>query len=303
LDLALETEFDPRYGEPARLSRLVTRIVAENPSPFTFRGTSSYIVGERNVVVIDPGPDGSAHRQALVSAIAGREVIAILVTHSHRDHVEGVEALKREIDVPVLAATPRQRAISPDDGVVLDAGRDRRFVPDRLLADGARIAIDGATLEAVATPGHASDHLAFALVEENSLFSGDHVMGWSTTVVAPPDGHMGAYLGSLRLLLKRQERWYYPGHGGAISNGPGFVRALLAHRLAREQAIVSQLAAGIETIPDLVARIYQGLAPALVPAAGASVLAHLEHLIEQGRVVADADLSPRSRFKLTPAAR
>jgi glyoxylase-like metal-dependent hydrolase (beta-lactamase superfamily II) len=302
LDLVLETEFDPRYGEPIRLSRLVTCIVAENPSPFTYRGTSSYIVGERSVVVIDPGPDRPAHREALVSAIAGRNVIAILATHSHRDHVEGIVALNREIDAPVLAAMPRQRPVSPGEGVS-DAGRDHLFVPDRVLTDGACVAADGATLEAVATPGHASDHLAFALAEENVLFSGDHVMGWSTTVVAPPDGHMGTYLGSLSLLLKRRERRYYPGHGGVIENGPGFVRALLAHRLAREETIVSRLAAGIETVPDLVARIYQGLAPALVPAAGASVLAHLEHLVEQGRVVVDPDLSPGSRFRLTPATR
>jgi len=285
--------FDPRYGEAVALSALVTRVTARNPSPFTFLGTASYVLGARSVVLIDPGPDLPEHRHALLAAIAGRPVEAILVTHRHRDHVEGIPALRRSLQAPVLAA-----AAEGASAVSLSAeGGYGAFAPDRLIGEGDMLAFRDVTLEAVATPGHASDHLVFAMSEESALFSGDHVMGWSTTVIAPPDGHMGRYLASLRRLLGRPERLYYPGHGEAVENGPSLVQALLEHRLAREAAIEARLQAGDRTVPEIVAALYTGLSPSLSAAAAHSVLAHLEHLVEQGRVSALPECGMTARYQ------
>ena len=296
-DLVLSRDFDPHYGRPVRVAPGVRRVTAQNPGPFTFAGTNSYIVGAGRVAVIDPGPNDDSHFRALMAATAGEAITHILVTHAHRDHSAGLPRLAAATGAQCHGA--RRHGPAPDTPAGLDAGIDRDFVPDIALADGELIAGDGWRIEAVATPGHAPDHLAFALAGAGLLFSGDHVMGWSTTVVAPPEGVMADYMASLDRLLARPEDTYFPGHGGPVVRARDHVQALKEHRLGREAAILHCLAEGTASIPAMVAEIYPGLDPALVAAAGLSVLAHLEHLIARGRVVADGPLGPTARFRLT----
>ena len=281
-DLVFDRTSDGVYGSPVTLSPLVRRVLAHNPSPFTFTGTATHIVGHGTVAVIDPGPDDGAHVAAVVAALAGETVAAILVTHTHRDHTGAVPALAKATGAPVIGCAP----IAPERaGPRLDAGGDDAYRPDRVLADGETVSGPGWTLAAVATPGHTSNHLAFALAEETALFSGDHVMAWSTTVVAPPDGSMAAYRASLAKLLDRREERYYPAHGPARDEARAYVAALLRHREAREAQILARLRAGDRSIPAIVAAAYPGLDPRLVTAAGLSVRAHLEDLAGRGLVV------------------
>ncbi|KQS55679.1 MBL fold metallo-hydrolase [Brevundimonas sp. Leaf363] len=282
-------EFDFAYGRPDRLSPLVERIVAPNPGPFTFTGTGVYIVGRAEagagVAVIDPGPLDEGHLRALLGALKGRTVSHILVTHAHRDHYPLAAPLSDMTGASVLAAggASSTHASDPEN---LEAG-DGAFRPDRMLADGERIMGDGWTLETVATPGHASDHLAFALIEENALFSGDHVMGWSTSVVAPPDGDMAAYLGSLERVSARDFGRLYPTHGAPIEDPAPFLSAYREHRLERERQILARLTAGDTTIRAMVPALYAGVDERLWPAASLSMLAHLIKLVREGRAVAD----------------
>jgi len=278
-----------------RLSDRVRRIVAPNPSPFTFTGTCVYIVGEGEVAVIDPGPADSAHLDALLAAIPGERVARIVVTHSHRDHAAGAALLKQRTGAPILGA----RAHVATDGkpTRADASHALDYTPDEALEDGARVAGRGFTLEAVATPGHAANHLSFALIEENALFSGDHVMAWSTSVIAPPDGSMRAYLASLEKVARRGETIYWPGHGGPVSDPQRYARALISHRRQREAAILARLAAGEASVAEIVARVYPGLAPALTGAASLSTLAHLEDLIERGLASSDGAIALAARFR------
>jgi glyoxylase-like metal-dependent hydrolase (beta-lactamase superfamily II) len=285
-DLVFDRTIDTRYGEPVELSPLVRRVLAHNPSPFTFTGTGTHIVGRGTVAVIDPGPDDTAHVAALVTAIGGEHVAAILVTHTHRDHTGAVPALAAATGAPVIGCAPLDAG---EAGPPLDAGGDEAYRPTRVLADGEAVSGPGWTLTAVATPGHTSNHLAFALAEETALFSGDHVMAWSTTVVAPPDGNMAAYRDSLAKLLDRSEDRYYPAHGPAKDNARAYVAALLHHRKARETQILSRLAAGDRTIPEIVAAAYPGLDPRLVAAASLSVKAHLLDLAARDLVIADGE--------------
>jgi len=264
---------------------LVTRILAPNPSPFTHTGTQTYLVGTSALAVIDPGPDDPAHVQAIVDAIAGRPVVAILCTHTHRDHSPAAATIRSATGAPVMGCAPLTR---DDAGPRADAAFDVGYTPDRVLEDGERVAGPGWTLEAVATPGHTSNHLAFALPEAQALFSGDHVMGWSTTVVAPPDGDMAAYMASLEKLMGRDERIYFPGHGEAVENPQRFVRGLLGHRKQREGQILRLLRQEVHEVPAMVARMYAGLDPRLTGAAGGSVLAHLIDLQERGLVQEEA---------------
>lgn len=295
-DLVLHRDFVPAYGRAVAVVPGVRRVTAPNPGPFTFAGTNSYIVGLGKVAVIDPGPDDAAHFHALMSATTGETITHIFVTHAHRDHSAGVSRL--------AAATGARshgfgrRAGGLENAVRVDTGIDPDFVPDEGLADGARVAGDGWLLEAIATPGHASDHLAFALMGSDLIFSGDHVMAWSTTVVAPPEGSMPAYMASLDQLMARAEDTYLPGHGGPVVKAHDHVRALKAHRLQRAAAIREALAAGADTIPAIVAAVYADLDPALAGAAGLSVLAHLEDLIARGEVVGDGPQRPPMRFRL-----
>lgn len=268
------------------LSPLVRRLLAPNPSPFTFTGTQSYVIGTGEVAVIDPGPDLPVHVEALLSALRGERVVAIVCTHTHRDHSPASRALKAATGAPIVGCAP---LTMEDEGPRSDAAFDPDYMPDRILADGETIAGAGWTLEAVHTPGHTSNHLCLALREERALFTGDHVMGWSTTVVSPPDGDMTDYMASLERLLGREDEIYYPAHGPAIENPQRLVRGLMGHRKQREGQILRHLKGGEGHIPDMVERMYKGIDPRLHPAAGRSVLAHLIDLQARGLVVQEDD--------------
>jgi glyoxylase-like metal-dependent hydrolase (beta-lactamase superfamily II) len=278
----------------------VRRVLCNNPSPFTFKGTVSYIVGRGKVAIIDPGPEDSAHCKALLDAVRGETVTHIFVTHTHRDHSPGVPATKKATGAQVLAEGPHRaaRPLHVGDGPRLDASNDTDFKPDRALTDGETVSGEGWTLEAVTTPGHTANHTAFAFKENNVLFSGDHVMAWSTPVVAPPDGSMGDYMNSLQKLAKRGEPIYFPGHGPAVRNAQRFVAAYILHRKAREASILNRLGQGESDIPALVAGIYANLDPRLVKAAGMSVLAHLEDLVARGQVTTNGPASIAGLYRL-----
>ena len=268
-------------GELIQLEPLVARVLAPNPSPYTFTGTQTHLVGTSNLAVIDPGPEDDAHLAALVAAIGGRPVSAIVITHTHRDHSPGSRPLQAVIGAPIVGCAP----LALDDlGPRADASFDRDYTPDRVLTDGDRISGDGWTLQAIATPGHTSNHLSFALEETKALFSGDHVMGWSTTVISPPDGDMAEYLASLAKLMMRDDRVYYPAHGEQIGRPQRFVRSLIGHRKQREGQILRLLDRGVGELPAMVDTMYVGIDPRLRPAAERSVLAHLIDLERRGRV-------------------
>ena len=265
---------------PARhLSPLVRCLTAPNPSPFTFDGTQTYIVGDRNLAIIDPGPDLPVHVGAILAEVAGRQVAAILCTHTHRDHSPAAARLKAATGAPIIGCAP---LTMEDEGPRADAAFDPDYAPDRVLTDGEALEGEGWTLEAVATPGHTSNHLCFALWEERALFTGDHVMGWSTTIVSPPDGDMGAYMDSLEKLIGRDDRTYYPAHGPAVEESHELVRKLIDHRRGREIEVVERLRQGDRRIATMVASIYRDVDPSLHPAAARSVLAHLIALEERG---------------------
>jgi glyoxylase-like metal-dependent hydrolase (beta-lactamase superfamily II) len=299
-DIPFDKSFDLTPGRVDEPMPGVRRVLCNNPSPFTFKGTVSYIVGRGRVAIIDPGPDDAVHSKALLDAVRGETVTHIFVTHTHRDHSPGVPAIKSATGALVLAEGPHRasRALHIGEGPRLDASNDTDFRPDRALADGEVVEGDGWTLEAVATPGHTANHMAYALREANVLFSGDHVMAWSTPVVAPPDGSMGDYMASLNKLSQRSEPVYFPGHGPAVSNAQRFVAAYILHRKAREAAIVNRLRKSDADIPTLVSSIYAGLDPRLTKAAGMSVLAHLEDLVARGAVATDGPASIAGHYRL-----
>lgn len=273
-------------GAAQAIDALVTRVLAPNPSPYTFTGTQTYLVGTTDLAVIDPGPDEPAHIAALLAAIAGRPVRAILCTHTHRDHSPAAPALNAATGAPVIGCAP---LTLDDSGPRADAAFDRDYAPDRVLADGETVSGEGWTLTAVATPGHTSNHLCFALGETGALFTGDHVMGWSTTVVAPPDGDMAAYMASLDKLMARADCVYYPAHGAEIARPQRFVRSLIGHRRQREGQILRLLREDVHEVPAMVARMYVGLDPRLIGAAGRSVLAHLIDLRVRGLVTEEGE--------------
>jgi glyoxylase-like metal-dependent hydrolase (beta-lactamase superfamily II) len=264
------------------LSPLVRRILAPNPSPFTFSGTHTYIVGSGEVAVIDPGPDLAEHIDALLAAVDGERIAAIVCTHTHRDHSPASRLVKQATGAPIIGCA---QLTMEDDGPRADAAFDPDYMPDRVLGDGETLAGPGWTLEAIHTPGHTSNHLCLALREEQTLFTGDHVMGWSTTVVSPPDGDMTAYMASLERLLGRDDGIYYPAHGPAIERPQRLVRGLIGHRKQREGQILRHLRKGEGSIPAMVAQMYKGVDPRLHPAAARSVLAHLLDLEARAMVV------------------
>lgn len=277
---------DAPTGVPIPLDALVTRVLAPNPSPYTYTGTQTHLVGTRDLAVIDPGPDDDAHLAALLTVIADRPVRAVVLTHHHRDHSPLAIRLKDATGAPVIGAAPFHFS---DDEPSADAAFDATYAPDRVLAEAEVVSGEGWTLEAIATPGHTSNHLAFALPEVHALFSGDHVMGWSTTVVSPPDGDMSAYMASLEKLLGRDDRVYYPGHGDAIERPQRLVRGLLGHRKQREGQIRRALADGPQDVPTMTAAMYVGIDPRLLPAAEHSVLAHLIDLERRGLAARDGE--------------
>ena len=270
-----------------QLSPLVRRVLANNPSPFTFTGTQSYIVGRGEVAVIDPGPDLPEHVDALLAAVAGERIAAIVCTHTHRDHSPAARALREATGARIIGCAPLSME---DEGPRADAAFDPDYRPDRVLGDGEALSGDGWTLTAVATPGHTSNHLCFALEEERILFTGDHVMGWSTTIVSPPDGDMAAYMASLAKLQARDELIYYPAHGPAIEDPQKLLRGLILHRRQREAQILAELRSGGEQpVEAMVRRLYKAIDPGLHPAAARSVLAHLIDLEARGLVAQEGE--------------
>jgi len=268
-------------GKVERLAPGVRRVLAPNPSPFTYTGTQTYIVGEGEVAVIDPGPDNADHVAALLAALRGETVGAILCTHTHRDHSPASRPLQAATGAPIVGCA--QLSLE-DEGPRSDEAFDRDYKPDRVLEDGEALSRGDWFLEAVATPGHTSNHLCFALARSGLLFTGDHVMGWSTTVVAPPDGDMAAYMASLDRLLERDDRTYYPAHGPGVEDPQDHVRRLIDHRRGRERQILAHLEAGEGRIRVMVADMYRDVDPRLHPAAERSVLAHLIDLEARGQV-------------------
>jgi glyoxylase-like metal-dependent hydrolase (beta-lactamase superfamily II) len=279
----------------------VVRVVANNPNHFTFKGTNTYLIGTgQSIGLIDPGPDDPAHLRAILDAAGERKISHVILTHTHRDHTDGMPAL--------LAATGAKTAghgrrvaersgkrTSPSGGEYVE----KDFIPDIPLADGEDLEGDGWTVTAVHTPGHAPDHLCFALKGTKILFSGDHVMGWSTSVIAPPEGSMGAYLRSLQRLVQRDDQVYFPGHGGQVEEPKRLVKAYLLHRRMREQSILECIRQGTVTARSIVPVIYKDLDPKLLNAASLSVLAHVEHLIERGLVCCDSPLSADRALSLS----
>ncbi|MDX7951139.1 MBL fold metallo-hydrolase [Lichenihabitans sp. Uapishka_5] len=295
-DIPFDRALDARPDWPTRLSPLVRRLIANNGGPFTFTGTCTYLVGARDVTVIDPGPADPQHQAAILSAVAPGHVARILVTHSHKDHAPGAATLQAATGAPVLGCAPYGRR-SAFGAVSTDASHDAAYRPDTALADGDAVEGSDHRLVALATPGHTANHLAFALDGEAGLFSGDHVMAWSTTVVAPPDGSMRDYMASLDKLQARADAVYWPGHGGPVTNPARFVRALAIHRRQRENAILARIQGGDGNVAAIVAAIYAGLPPALKGAAGLSVLAHLIDLAERDLVVIEGEPGPAATFR------
>ncbi len=285
-----DRNFACEYGKIERVSPLIRRIVAENPGPFTFWGTGTYVVGHGEVAVIDPGPELPAHIDALLKALAGERIAQILVTHTHIDHSPAAKAVKAATGAPSFGFGPHGKA-----GETGESGADLEFRPDRMLREGDRVEGHGWHLEAVHTPGHASNHLCFALPQEKALFSGDHVMGWSTTVVVPPDGGMRAYMRSLDRLAARRDAIYWPTHGGPIRDPQTHLRELIAHRQDRRASILAALDLGSATPAGIVALVYKGLDEKLVEAAAQSVLAHLLELEADGLAARREDRWERRR--------
>ncbi|TCT03317.1 MBL fold metallo-hydrolase [Aquabacter spiritensis] len=298
-DIAFNRSFEVPAGRVAQVAPGVRRILAPNPSPFTFTGTCTYIVGRGRVAILDPGPDDPSHIAALLDAVRGETVTHVVVTHTHRDHSPAAPAIVAATGAVTVGEGPHRpaRPLHIGEANPLDVSADGLFAPDVVLKDGDAVTGDGWTLRAVATPGHTANHLAFAFPEADLLFSGDHVMAWATSIVAPPDGAMGDYVASLEKLARRTEPVYLPGHGPAVTDAPAFVRKFLDHRRAREAAILRGLERAA-SIPDLVRGIYIGLDPRLVGAAGLTVLAHLEDLVGRGLVLTQGDAAIDGHFAL-----
>jgi len=297
VEIPFRRELSFEYGRLEPIAPMIRRIVAPNPSPFTFRGTGTYIVGQGEVAVIDPGPDLADHVGALLAGLMGEQVTHILVTHTHRDHSPAARALQQATGAPTFGFGRHAGGNRSDPAV--EEGGDWDFVPDITVRDGDRIAGKGWTFEAVHTPGHTSNHLCFALPAEGVLFSGDHVMGWSTSVIAPPDGDMAAYMASLDKLLGRSDAVYWPTHGPAITEPKDYVRAFIAHRREREAGILDSLREGIGRIDAIVERLYTGLQPGLRRGAARSVHAHLIDLVGRGLVESDGAPALDANYRIS----
>ena len=299
-DIPFDKTFDLVPGEAKEVAPGVRAICAGNAGPFTFTGTVTNIVGKGQVAIIDPGPDDPRHIKALLDAVRGETVTHIFVTHTHRDHSPGVAPVKAATGAKVYAEGPHRaaRPLHIGEANPLDAGVDPDFRPEFAISDGEVVSGPGFDIEAIATPGHTANHMAYALKGTNILFSGDHVMSWSTSIVAPPDGAMSDYMASLHKLAKRGEEIYLPGHGTTIRNAPRFVQSYIRHREGREASILHRLAKGATDIPTLVRAIYIGIDPRLTGAAGLSVLAHMEDLVARGVVATEGVPSIAGTYRL-----
>ncbi len=291
-------QYDFEYGALEQVSPLVRRIVAKNPSAFTFRGTGTYVIGHGDsVAVIDPGPLLPAHIDALKETLAGETITHILITHTHMDHSPAAAPLKLHWGAKTYGYGPHG-AGKREVGIEVEEGGDMAFTPDVTVKHGDIIRGEGWTIECVYTPGHTSNHICFSLAEEKILFTGDHVMGWSTSVISPPDGDMTAYMASLELLLERDDEVYWPTHGTCITNVHDFVRAFIDHRLDREAQILACLEDGIARIPDMVPLMYRETDEKLYPAAARSVLAAMFRLVDTGKVSASSTPSLEATYSL-----
>ena len=299
-DIPFDKSFSLAPDQVQEIVPGVRAIAADNPGPHTFKGTVSYIVGRGQVAIIDPGPDDAAHITALLEAVRGETVTHIFVTHTHRDHSPAAAKIKAATGAPVLAQGPHRLARPLHTGEMrrLDASADLDFRPDAALADSETVSGRGWTLQAVTTPGHTANHMAFAFKEANLLFAGDHVMAWSTTIVAPPDGAMTDYMASLHKLARRGEPLYLSGHGAPVRDAPRYVQYLIKHRLAREASILHRLSKGEADIPTIVRAVYIGLDPRLVGSAALSVLAHMEELVARGAVTTEGPPSISGIYRL-----
>ena len=286
-DIRFNRSFEFEYGVLETVAPRVRRVVARNPSPFTFHGTGTYVVGHGRVAVIDPGPALDEHIEALARGLRSEIVTHVLVTHTHRDHSPGCALLRRFTPAPTYGFGPHGsgRRNVGEGAEVVEEGADFEFEPDIAARDGDVIECDGFSFECVHTPGHTSNHMCYRLREDRALFCGDHVMGWSTTIVSPPDGHMGTYIASLERLLDGDDRTYWPTHGAPIRDPRPYVRSLIEHRRARARQVETCLRDGIDTIPEMVERLYQDLPVRMHPAAARSVLSTIIHLVERGDVV------------------
>ena len=288
------------HGIADQLAPGLRRVIANNPGPFTYTGSGTYIIGDGDVAVIDPGPDDDAHLDALLAELKGEQVTHILITHTHRDHCGLARKFADATSAPVLGFSAHPVKDKKLDAPALDEGADYTYAPDEVIGDGAMIEGSSWRIEAVHTPGHLSNHLCFALPDQKALFTGDHMMGWATTVVAPPDGDMNAYLDSLDKLLARDDAIYYPTHGAPIENPKRFVRAVRTHRLMRDAQIIEQVRKGRDTIKAITAAMYADVDKRLHGAAALNVYAHLIRLVRNGNVACDGDPGMSSIYRLAP---
>lgn len=295
----LPPELIPDYGVSTQMSDLISRVVCKNYSPFTYTGTGTYIIGTASVAVIDPGPIDQDHLDSLMQALEGKVVSHILITHTHLDHSPLADQLSELTGAKTYGFGPHGSGRKAGlEGEQVEAGADMTFTPDVILKDGDMIKGEGWTLEAIHTPGHTSNHLCFALREEDCIFVGDHVMGWSTTVISPPDGDMRAYIDSLKKIMERQERLYYPTHGEPVKKARRFANAIIVHRRQREAQILRAISEGLHSIDDIVARCYKDVDPRLHPAAARSVLAHLIMMVEDNKVTTSGPVRITSAYHL-----
>jgi glyoxylase-like metal-dependent hydrolase (beta-lactamase superfamily II) len=285
------------YGEAERISPLVRRVLCSNASPYTYTGTGTYIIGNGNVAVIDPGPNNAAHLEAILNATKGEAISHILVTHTHADHSPLAQQLAEASGAKTYAFSAHS-CEHESDLSAMEEGVDKNFSPNKKLKDGEVLDNDGWKLKAVYTPGHTSNHMCFALLEENTLFTGDHIMAWSTSIIIPPDGDMADYMLSLERLLGHEYAILRPTHGPAIIEPRPFIEALIAHRIEREASIIKAVADGIDNVKNIVARVYQGLPENLHNAAAMSALSHLILMVNDGRIICDGKPSLASRFYL-----
>ena len=297
VQIPFRRDLDFEYGVSAVVSPYIRRVVANNPSPFTLYGTGTYILGRGNVAVVDPGPADPQHIDALLEATRGETITHLLVTHTHADHSPGCALLRGSCDAATYGYGPHG-AGKQEEGVVVEEGGDMDFVPDVRVRHGEVIEGDGWSVECVYTPGHTSNHICYQLREERALFSGDHVMGWSTSIVSPPDGDMRSYMASLELLLERDDALYWPTHGPAITAPKPHVEAFIAHRVEREEQIKTCLAGGVGRIRDMVPSMYADLPEFMYPAAARSVFAAMAYLVQRGEVTCDGDVVVDAEYAL-----